>query len=166
MGYIASRAFKYADDGLPYTGPYIQIKGSYYAGKSFVVRKSREIIPVLTQTNDDSGIYQYAMIHKDFIELVKQPTLELVRHPRTDLSPQPVVIQVYVIQRKRDKQLYEVTEGCYKALSSPPHPLYKFFNMSILVNGEPYQQMIYNRKTLFSVTSYNVIEFVKQAYKI
>jgi hypothetical protein len=38
--------FKYKDTEILYTGYYIEIKGRYYAGKSFVAGKSKEIVKI------------------------------------------------------------------------------------------------------------------------
>lgn len=157
--------FLYADTAQPYQGQYIQIKGKYYAGQTFVVQGSRQIIR--KPQNDDNQtpvMYPYAVRHRKFVTEVLSPDLQLVQHPIISILS-GAVRNVYILQRIKDGSIYEVTKSCFDSLYGVS-PLYKYFVVKIQLPGDVIQQRNFNKRQLFSLGSYNIVQFIKNTYSI
>ena len=85
----------YSDTKQIYNGHYIDVRGRFYAGQRYVVGKSRQIVKI-PNPQQNLEMYDYALIHKQFVESISIPKLQHIIHPRI-YNQNEYIIDVYIL---------------------------------------------------------------------
>lgn len=154
----------YSDTKQIYNGHYIDIRGRFYAGQRYVVGKSRQIVKI-PKPQQNLEMYDYALIHKQFVESISIPKLQHIIHPRI-YNQNEYIIDVYILEHVLERRFMDVTKESYDIIKSSNHPLFKYYRCKLMVSGPELQKYIYNSKQLNLINNYIVINFIKTLYQI